>query len=75
MCLFVWRSMALIHLCQGGVFSLFPSLTSELFGRKNVGPVFSLLFGARLAAVALASLWTNVRTAQLTGCPSPPSSL
>ncbi|PHJ15995.1 major facilitator family protein [Cystoisospora suis] len=52
--------MALIHLCQGGVFSLFPSLTSELFGRKNVGPVFSLLFGARLAAVALASLWTNI---------------
>ncbi|PFH35420.1 transporter, major facilitator family protein [Besnoitia besnoiti] len=52
--------LSLIHVCHGGTFSLFPSLTSDLFGRKNVGPVFSLLFAARLAAVALASIWINI---------------
>nr|PUA84694.1 transporter, major facilitator family protein [Toxoplasma gondii TgCATBr9] len=52
--------LALVHVCHGGIFSLFPSVTSDLFGHKNVGPVFSLLFAARLAAVALAAIWINV---------------
>ncbi|CBZ50157.1 hypothetical protein NCLIV_006330 [Neospora caninum Liverpool] len=51
--------LAMINICHGGTFSLFPSVTSDLFGHKNVGPVFSLLFAARLAAVALASIWIN----------------
>ncbi|EPT32143.1 transporter, major facilitator family protein [Toxoplasma gondii ME49] len=52
--------LALVHVCHGGIFSLFPSVTSDLFGHKNVGPVFSLLFAARLAAVALAAIWINI---------------
>ncbi|CDJ68610.1 Protein with signal peptide plus 12 transmembrane domain domain protein, possible tranporter, related [Eimeria necatrix] len=44
--------LALLNACHGGLFSVLPSLTSDLFGHKNFGPVFSLLFAARLCAAA-----------------------
>ncbi|CDJ56852.1 hypothetical protein EMWEY_00025430 [Eimeria maxima] len=54
----VW--LALLNACHGGLFSLLPSLTSDLFGHKNFGPVFSLLFAARLCAAACICALTKV---------------
>lgn len=53
--------LALLNACHGGLFSLLPSLTSDLFGHKNFGPVFSLLFAARLCAAACICVLTKVR--------------
>jgi OFA family oxalate/formate antiporter-like MFS transporter len=42
--LFVW--MALIGLCFGSNFSLFPSATADFFGTKNMGVNYGLMFTA-----------------------------
>ncbi|OEH76787.1 abc1 family protein [Cyclospora cayetanensis] len=52
--------LSLLNACHGGLFSLLPSLTSDLFGHKNFGPVFSLLFAARLCAAACICVLTKV---------------
>lgn len=52
--------LCLLNACHGGLFSLLPSLTSDLFGHKNFGPVFSLLFAARLCAAACICVLTKV---------------
>lgn len=52
--------LCLLNACHGGLFSLLPSLTSDLFGHKNFGPVFSLLFAARLCAAACVCVLTKI---------------
>lgn len=52
--------LCLLNACHGGLFSLLPSLTSDLFGHKNFGPVFSLLFAARLCAAVCICVLTKV---------------
>ena len=41
---FIW--VCLIYFCFGGNFSLYPTATTDLFGAKNLGPNYGLVFTA-----------------------------
>eukprot|EP00918_Siedleckia_nematoides_P070629 GHVU01154264.1.p1 GENE.GHVU01154264.1~~GHVU01154264.1.p1 ORF type:complete len:462 (-),score=81.78 GHVU01154264.1:695-2080(-) len=47
--------ICIVFSSHGGAFAIFPSVTADIFGKTNFGPVFGLLFSARACASVLNS--------------------
>ncbi|CEM38029.1 unnamed protein product [Vitrella brassicaformis CCMP3155] len=66
---YIWINV--IKIIDGGAFTIFPPVTSDIFGKRNFGPVFGLLFTARatssLVGSSICSLLYDGKTVDLTG--------
>ncbi|MHA1707394.1 MAG: MFS transporter, partial [Promethearchaeota archaeon] len=49
-----------IYFCFGGNFSLFPTATADLFGNKNLGPNYGLVFTAYGVAGFIGAVGVNL---------------
>ena len=49
-----------IYFCFGGNFSLFPTATADLFGSKNLGPNYGIVFTAYGVAGFIGAVGVNL---------------